>query len=59
MAKAIIILEDAEDGISVDISFTFEPNGTDDKSRAHIMASGAIQLFHACHQPPDAEEGAK
>ena len=58
MAKAIIVFEDAEDGISVDISFKFEPNGTDEKSRAHIMASGAIQLFHACHQP-DAEEGAK
>lgn len=58
MAKAIIVLEDADDGISVDISFKFEPNGTDEKSCAHVMASGAIQLFRACHQP-DAEEGAK
>ena len=56
MAKAIIILEDAEDGISVAISFKFEPNGPDETSRAHVMASGAIELFHACHQP-DTEEG--
>ena len=57
MAKAIIVLEDAEDGISVDFSVKFEPNGTDANSRAHIMASGAIQFFHDCHQP-DVEEGA-
>jgi hypothetical protein len=58
MAKAIIVLEDADDGISVDISFKFEPNGPNETSRAHVMASGAIQLFRACHQP-EAEEGAK
>jgi len=57
MAKAIIVLEDAEDGISVDISVKFEPNGIDEESRAHFMARGAIQLFHDCHQP-DEEEGA-
>lgn len=54
MAKAIIILEDAEDGKSVDIQVKFEP-AVDEKSAAHHMASAAIQLFQECHQTQDEE----
>lgn len=55
MAKAILILEDDGPDGDVDISVRFEPNGIDDQSSAHALATRLLEAAVARHQP--AEEG--
>ena len=57
MAKAILILEDDGPDGDVDISVRFEPNGIDEQSSAHQLATRLLGTAAALHQPAE-EEGA-
>ena len=56
MAKAMIILDDGPDG-EVNIHFHFRPNGVDEQSSAHALATRLLETATALHQP-DVGEGA-
>lgn len=57
MAKAIIILDDDGPDGRVNIHFRFGPNGIDEQSSAHALATRLLETATALHQP-DVGEGA-
>jgi len=53
MAQAIIILDDDGPDGDVNIRFRFEPNGIDEQSSAHALATRLLETAAALHQPTE------